>query len=131
MLGGVQSERWPLRERQALADFLVQRLPRLLPPLRPTEGNPVSLLLMLEYERPETSLVPWVLEAAKALQGPLHFCPLPEAVLPSWFEVEGVVRAKGASLETIADLRIFYKKLTRGPAPSFEALADELDSYLL
>lgn len=131
LLGGVQNDRWPLRDRQALADFLVQRLPRILPDLRPTEGNPVSLLLMLEYERPETSLVPWALEAAKALQGPLHFCPLPEAVLPSWAEVEGVLTSKGASLETIAELRAFYDELTRGPAPSFEALADRLDSYLL
>lgn len=127
LLGGVQNERWPLRERQALADFLTQRLPALLP----RDGHPVLALLLLEYDRPEASLLSWVNAWATALQGPLHFRQLPEATLPTWDEVAEVLERKGASAETTAALRAFYDELTRGDAPSFEELATELDAYLI
>lgn len=126
VLGGVQSQRWPQRERQALVDFLTQ----LLPPLLPPQGHPVQALLMFEYERPETSLLPWITSWAAALPAPLRYHPLVEAKLPSWDEVLAVLRKKGASPEATAALRAFYDELTRGQHPSFEDLANELEAYL-
>lgn len=126
VLGGVQSQRWPERERQALVDFLT----RLLPPLLPVVGHPVQALLMFEYEREETSLLPWISQWAAALPAPLRYHELAEATLPTWEEVLAVLQKKGAAAEIITAMREFYQELQGGAAPSFERLASALEEYL-
>ena len=98
--------------------------------LLPPQGHPVQALLMFEYERPETSLLPWITSWAAALPAPLRYHQLHEAKLPSWDEVLAVLSKKGASPEAIAALRAFYDELTCGQYPSFEDLANELEAYL-
>ncbi len=85
---------------------------------------------MHEYESPQTSLRPWIESWAGKLPEPLRYCPLPEAVLPGWDEVQQILEAKGAAPETLAALRAFYDELTRSDTPDFLRLANELDSYL-